>query len=282
LLSRIAKSLREAFFPTRCLVCGSFFHPADNSLSFTEKNFQNRGVLQGDQSVPFTMLIAPFLCPACSRGFSPVESPLCLKCGAMFVSREGDDHLCGNCLSATRRYRKARAAGIYDKALMAVIHCFKYKEKIQLARPLEKLLFARFINLYYKNGEESEGIDLVVPVPLHAKRFRKRGFNQAFFLIRNWAGMAKTSGMNGPSFEIGRDILVRDRWTEPQVGLGRDQRKLNMKDAFCLNDSLRVTDKRILLIDDVYTTGTTVDECAKVLMEGGASCVDVLTLARAM
>jgi len=283
-LIRIAESLREALFPTRCLVCGSFFHPVDHKgYPSCGKDFQGGGVFSRDRTFIFNMLMESFLCPACSKGFSPVESPLCLKCGAMFRSREGDDHLCGPCLSSTKRYRKARAVGIYDKTLRPLIHCFKYKEKIQLANPLEKLLFALFINFYYKEGNDGEeGTDLVVPVPLHVRRFRKRGFNQAFFLIRNWVGMAQALDMNLPFFEIGRDILVRNKWTEPQVGLDRDKRRLNMKDAFSLSDSERVKGKRILLVDDVYTTGATVDECAKILMGGGAKYVDVLTLARTM
>ncbi|PLX53179.1 MAG: hypothetical protein C0611_06545, partial [Desulfobacteraceae bacterium] len=90
--------------------------------------------------------------------------------------------------------------------------------------------------------------------------------------------------LNGalPVIPVGGDILVRKRWTEPQTGLGRKERLKNIKNAFGVSDSSKVKGKKILLVDDVYTTGATVNECAKVLMKAGAACVDVLTLARAM
>jgi predicted amidophosphoribosyltransferase len=84
------------------------------------------------------------------------------------------------------------------------------------------------------------------------------------------------------SLYMERDLLVRNRWTEPQTGLGRKQREANIKNAFSVTDASTLNDKNVLLIDDVYTTGATVDECAKVLLRSGAKHVDVLTLARAM
>ena len=195
----------------------------------------------------------------------------------MFKSREGEDHICGECLESPKRFGIARAPGVYDQAFKTAIHCLKYKGKIQLARPLGMLLFAAFISFWDKKS-----IDLILPVPLHIKRFRMRGFNQAFLLIRDWACIAKTLNIKLPYTKIDRHVLVRSRWTEPQIGLGRKERMANIKDAFSLSDSSKVVKKRILLVDDVYTSGATVDECAKVLLHGGADHVDILTLARAI
>jgi predicted amidophosphoribosyltransferase len=85
-----------------------------------------------------------------------------------------------------------------------------------------------------------------------------------------------------PDIPVARDVLERRRWTEPQTGLGRKKRLTNVKNAFSVNDHSKIAGKRILLVDDVFTTGATANECAKVLLKGGAEHVDVLTLARAM
>lgn len=283
MLTRFGRALIEALFPTKCLVCGSFFHPRCSGNE-TSSTFIYRGAT-GSQAIvsghnknfSFDMLMAPFLCPTCSSGFLPVESPICPKCGIMFKSREGEDHVCGECLKFPKRFRMARAAGVYDRILMSVIHCFKYKGKIQLARPLGILLFGAFISFW-----DRDSIDLIVPVPLHIKRFRQRGFNQAFLLIRDWPDIAEKFNLELPDIQIDREVLVRTRWTEPQTGLGRKRRIANIRNAIVLSNSARIADKRILLVDDVCTTGATADECAKVLLNGGARQVDVLTLARAM
>jgi ComF family protein len=171
----------------------------------------------------------------------------------------------------------ARAVGAYDRAFMSVIRCLKYKGKIQLARPLGKLLFSDFIRFWGQDG-----IDRIVPVPLHSKKLRMRGFNQALLLIREWPLLAEAMHPQRIQIHVERDILVRNRWTEPQTGLGRNQRMANIKDAFSVTDASKVENQTILLVDDVYTTGATANECAKVLNRSGAKQVDVLTLARAL
>ena len=160
---------------------------------------------------------------------------------------------------------------------MELLHCFKYKGKIQLARPLAMLLF---ITLYHYWGKEQ--IDRVVPVPLHLKKLRIRGFNQTALIIRACGRIAGTFHIETPYQRVDQDVLLRDKWTEPQTGLGRKKRIANIKNAFKLNPKVDIDSQRILLVDDVYTTGATVNECAKVLLQGGASRVDVITLARAI
>ena len=274
----IFTSLKEALFPTRCLVCGTFYdigkhHDKDHF----ESKIMDAMVLMYSPNDIFQKLMNTFICPACKAGFANIESPICPVCGIMFESREGEDHVCGECILSPKRFRITRAVGVYDRTLMAVIHCFKYKGKIQLARPLGQLLFCAFT----QNWNEKE-IELIIPVPLHAKRLRKRGFNQAFSLIRDWVLYAKMADMEIDNLNIRRDILSRNRWTEPQTGLNRNRRMSNIKNAFNIKDSSKVIEKSILLVDDVYTTGATADECAKTLLQGGAKNVDVLTLARAM
>ncbi|MBF0120875.1 MAG: ComF family protein [Desulfobacterales bacterium] len=186
---------------------------------------------------------------------------LCSKCESSFIPAEPYMY------SSSGKYlNSVRALGVYDNSLMKAIHCFKYKGKLQLKLPLSSLLFYTFLK-YFKN----EKIDIIIPVPLHKKRFRSRGFNQAFLLIQNWTNML--------NIIIDRDNLVRKRYTRPQVGLGKIERINNIYEAFTIIDSSIIKDKKILLIDDVYTTGATANECARILISKGATEVNVLTLA---
>ncbi|MEA3436308.1 MAG: ComF family protein [Thermodesulfobacteriota bacterium] len=291
--SRIINAFARALFPARCPVCGSFFHSnMSRSVGLPEKelkdkkplafdhvqDFQEQRVitcLKGD--FKFDRLFSPYLCSACLERYAPVESPICIRCGIMFKSREGDDHLCGDCIKEPKRFKIARAPGIYDRTLMKAIHCLKYSGKIQMARPFGMLLFAAFIRFWH-----IKNIDLIIPVPLHTKRLKERGFNQSYLLVRNWKQLAAKLSIEMSNIAVERNVLVRSRWTEPQTGLGRKKRMKNIKNAFKVNDCSRVSGKRILLVDDVLTTGATVNECAKTLISDGAKRVDVLTLARAM
>jgi len=295
------EAMKEAFFPTRCLVCGSFFRDSrqkNRSLktfvhilnsweqgSFGLEEFFQQPDLKkehaekclGMGAKTFVALMSPFICANCSGTYLAVESPICSTCGAVFKSREGEDHHCGKCLNSPKKFKIARSAGVYDKVLMAAIHCLKYKEKIQLARPLGVILFMTFCR-YWNKGN----INLVMPVPLHKRKFRSRGFNASFLFVKEWTYITKALNGSLPVIPVDEDILVRKRWTEPQTGLGRKERLQNIKNAFGVRDSSKIKGKKILVVDDVYTTGATSNECAKVLIRAGAARVDVLTLARAM
>ena len=148
---------------------------------------------------------------------------------------------------------------------MSIMHAYKYGGKVQLARPLSTLLTA-----VYERHWQHDAIDMVLPVPLHPIRFRERGFNQAYLLVRSWGDI------------VVRDILERKRPTSPQTGLGRKERLRNVRGAFMVKDPLAVENRRILLVDDVYTTGATVKECARILLKCNAAQVDILTVGRAI
>ena len=134
----------------------------------------------------------PIYVSTCMTGFVPIESPICLRCGMMFISREGEDHFCHTCITQNRVFTKARSMGVYDQTLMTIIHAFKYGGKIQLAGPLSMML----LNVLLSHWRADE-IDLVVPVPLHPKRFRSPGFNQAFMLVKKWPEVSQTTGSEG-------------------------------------------------------------------------------------
>mgnify|MGYP006291348865 FL=1 len=193
----------------------------------------------------------------------------------MFKSREGKDHCCETCLRQPKIFHRARAFGVYDRSLREAIHLLKYNGKLQLARPLEMLLWQTFLEHW-----TPEGIDLIIPAPLHPRRFRKRGFNQAYLLMRHWPRMAAAENRNLPPEKIARNALVRHRRTPHQVKMDREKRRANVRNAFTVAHPERIQGKTILLVDDVYTTGATADECARTLRMAGATRVDVLTLAQ--
>ena len=252
-LQRFCQSFLEAVFPPKCLICGTFYclQPSDRKVASGSLDY----------------LTANYFCESCQNDLIPIASPFCLKCGLPFVSREGEDHTCGECLMEEKHFRKARAFGVYDGSLMEAIHRFKYGKKTSLSRPLSTLASETFFQYW-----SADAIDLIVPVPLHVKRLRERGFNQAYLLMRRWA---KQEG-----FSVDPLTLLRTRWTQPQTRLSRKERQKNIKRAFAVKNPEKIRGKKILLVDDVYTTGSTVNECARVLIKAGAELVDVLTLAR--
>ena len=255
LVQGLYQSFLDAIFPRKCLVCGAFegLQPSDEGIA----------------SDPLAHITAPCFCASCRKDLRPIASPFCSKCGRPFVSREGDNHVCWECLVERRHFRRARAFGLYDGALMEAIHRLKYGRHTSLSRPLSALLREIFFQCW-----DVTTVDLLVPVPLHLKRLRQRGFNQAHLLIRRWA---KQDGIAFDGL-----TLLRSRWTEPQTALSRKERKKNIKGAFVVQHRETIRGKKIVLVDDVYTTGSTVNECARVLMKAGAALVDVLTLARAV
>ena len=274
---RIWNAFKEALFPLTCLMCGQFFlRRSGRSGSFKRGVSINETIQAPPSAALFDSLMAPYLCPVCSQQFTPIESPCCTCCGVMFKSREGMDHLCGECLNSRRYFGMARAVGVYDQALMAVIHGFKYGEKVGMAAPLSILLLSAYRHFWHDRP-----MDVVVPVPLFGRRLRKRGFNQVYLAIKHWENRKWQGALSIPLI-VAREALRRKRSTPPQTGLGRRDRMRNVKGAFEPGVSHAILKRRILLVDDVYTTGATVNECAKILLKEGAEAVDILTLARAM
>ena len=276
-MAMIKNALKNVLFPGKCLECGSFL----NSEGVPSRGFRwaavSAGFAREGEGTHFRFLTAGFLCPTCLSGAVPVTSPFCTTCGIPFKSRSGDNHTCGSCIEGSHKFRMARASAVYQKAFMKLIHYFKYMGKTQLAKPFSMILLETFIRFW-----REEKIDLLMPVPLHPKRFRKRGFNQAYLLIRGWPALADALHLELPCSRIERRILVRNRHTQTQTGLGRKMRRENIKGAFGVANRHEIKDKKVLLVDDVLTTGATANECAGVLLKHGALSVDVLTLACAL
>ena len=265
----------DAVFPPKCLVCSRLFKPAAK-ISVNEQ-LSKDDVEINDPFAKSCRLLTSFCCSDCATPHAVVTSPMCTCCGFPFKSRQDQNHLCGDCIERPKKFRMARAALACDQQMMAVIHRFKYAAKTQLAKPLGGLMLSIFLQQW-----KDEKIDLILPVPLHPQKFRSRGFNQSYLLIRCWKAVADAMHLALPDIPIHTDLLLRAKATVPQTGLGRRQRLKNVKGVFSLQFPEKVYGKNVLLVDDVYTTGATVNECARTLLKFGTARVDVLTLARAI
>ncbi|QEM69215.1 ComF family protein [Geobacter sp. FeAm09] len=199
------------------------------------------------------------ICPACRERLSGVPHPLCPVCGIPFPGA-GDDHVCGACRHSPPDFGAARAALLYEGECRELIHAYKYRYKTHLRRPLALLAAAPLREFVAACAPE-----LMVPVPLHVRRLRERGFNQAVLLGEVWA---REWGI-----PLERAAMRRIRWTEPQITLTAAERRANVQGAFDVRDAGLVRGRRVLLVDDVYTTGSTVRECARVLRAAGADGV---------
>lgn len=209
----------------------------------------------------------PSFCPDCLISLDLISEPYCPICGIPFSAETTTSHLCGDCLGGVHRFDRARARGFYQGLIREVLHRFKYGGQTFLMRPLARMLIdpARELTRLHI-------IDTIVPVPLHYERLRQRGFNQASLLARGLGSLLQ--------IPVNYSSLKRTRWTEPQIGLSRNQRAVNVKGAFGLRAKEKIKGKGVLLLDDVLTTGETVNQCVRVLKDGGAREVMVLTVAR--
>ena len=242
---KVLRSLIDLIYPPRCLICQAFL--------------QDQNTVQGGQDIPF--------CQTCFKEFTPIKSPICSLCGRPFSDGTEQDRICEECLRKRPSYDIARAPYLYDGALMTAIHELKYAQRSHLADSLGSLLA-----LFAQTGIGELMGSLVMPVPLHPKRLRARGFNQSLLLARCVA--SKTGA------ELDFLSLRRTKFTKPQTELSSEERKKNVRKAFEVVKPEAVKGRTILLVDDVATTGSTLNECAKALKRAGADRVLCLVLAR--
>jgi ComF family protein len=213
------------------------------------------------------------VCAACRSRIRLVAHPLCAICGRPFPDAAGEDHECAACLTREPHFSKARAWAFYprgespDDPVRVMVQKFKYGRKISLGKPLGRIMAAACYEEF-----RNDNLDCIIPVPLHPKRLRWRGFNQAVVL-----GKELSRAWRVP---IDPFVLVRTRPTVPQTELHEEERRKNVRGAFAVNDGAPLKHKTLLLLDDVYTSGATVNECSRVLRRAGAKAVHVLTLAR--
>jgi competence protein ComFC len=238
---RFAAAILRAIYPHACEFCGSEEAGPEES----------------------------FICGKC-RGqrdaIKWVEEPFCAKCGLWFDGAITTAFRCANCADLTLDFSSARSATQYSGLVKEVIHRFKYGRNEWFELFLAELLLEKA-----RPDLNEKPVDLIVPIPLHGRKRRLRGFNQAERLTEH---LAKQFGVPMDSKRLRR---VRD--TNSQAGLDRDDRQANVKNAFEFRGE-KLTGQKVLLVDDVMTTGLTAGACARELLENGAGDVRVWTVAR--
>lgn len=233
-------ALLDILFPKGCLACG--------------------GRLQGGQEISY--------CVLCLQDVRLIHEPFCTICGKPFDNAAGNSHHCSYCLKNRWHFKQARAVVRYHAPIAEAVKTFKYNGMMHgLAT------FAALAQQYFRHHPQPQP-DIIIPVPLHPRRLRKRGFNQALVLGRKLFPQYKD--------RIDPQVLERHIGTRPQTGLSGHERRRNVRNAFRVRIPEKIKNRKILLVDDVFTTGATVDECARVLMKSQAAEVVVFTFARAM
>ncbi len=207
------------------------------------------------------------LCAGCWAKLSFIEPPFCVRLGIPFTYDPGPGLLSMEAIASPPAYDRARAAVRYDEVARALVHGFRYGDRLDLA-PMMGRWMAR------AGHEVLQDADGLVPVPLHWRRLWARRFNQSAALC---GAISEVSGV-----AVLHEALNRVRATEQQVGLSKDQRTANVQGAFKVLPARKadVKGRRLILVDDVLTSGATVDTCAKALLRAGAAHVDVLVFAR--
>jgi ComF family protein len=231
-------------FPDRCLLCGT----------------------------PVSRLRDCSVCGACwDKAVNlRLQQPWCPLCGLPFqMPTQERGHLCGACSIRTPPFSGARSFGYYADQLSRLVQVFKFERRRNLAKPLAALLAASYLETWRR-----EDVELTVPVPLHPRRRRERRFNQSALLAAALQEHLMLPYSEAP--------LRRTRDTLPQVGLPDAERFRNMRSAFRCEQPGMVRGKRILLVDDVMTTGATAASASEALLAAGARSVSVLTVARAV
>ncbi|GLK68447.1 amidophosphoribosyltransferase [Hansschlegelia plantiphila] len=206
------------------------------------------------------------LCVACWSGLRLIERPYCERLGAPFPADYGPGLLSPAAIANPPAYDRARAVARFDGAARELVHRLKYADGVHLARPLGAMMARAGHELLTPET-------LVLPVPLHRGRLWRRRFNQAALLAREAARATKA--------ELRADLLLRVKATRPQVGLTAAQRAENLAGAFRIADgaAAALRGRRVVLVDDVLTTGATVDRLSRLVRRAGASSVDVLVFA---
>ena len=207
------------------------------------------------------------VCAECWGKLSFIEPPYCPRLGIPFVYDPGPELLSMEAIANPPAYQRARAAVRYDEVARTLVHALKYQDRTDLAPAMGRWM-AR------AGREMLEAADLLVPVPLHWRRAWHRRYNQSGVLAR---AVERQSGV-----KLRGELLRRVRATEQQVGLSRSQRASNVQGAFEVSADQRseIQGRRVILIDDVLTSGATVDACARALLRAKAAQVDVLVFAR--
>jgi ComF family protein len=208
-------------------------------------------------------------CPACWVRLLFIENPCCFVCGEPLDTRYGGDLLCAACLKGRYNFDRLLSVFIYNKTIARAIYRFKFKRQAFLSKFFLKFLLKKLEPIKSK-------VDLIIPIPIHRKRLKWRGYNQTLLLARDIS--------RETSIGCIPDLLLKNRHTVAQTTLRFRKRKSNLRSAFEINPNYLepIRGKNIMIVDDIFTTGSTVNECAKILKKNGVGRVFILTIARTL
>ena len=204
-----------------------------------------------------------WICGKCSEIVGPIMGETCPKCGQPSKSSDIYEGACADCFGRDLKFDRNVSVFVYEEPVREMIHRFKYHGRPRYAYGFAQLTVNRLGTDFFKNT------DALVPVPMYAAKRRKRGYDQS---LRYASALSELTGV--PVCEC----LVRVKDTKPQSGLTPAERRHNINDAFIVDKKLQISLKRLMIIDDIYTTGETISACAYALMQGGASEAAGLTL----
>ncbi len=202
------------------------------------------------------------LCDDCIARIDFINHRFCNKCGRVV---EGEESICGSCQKDQLYFKQARAVGVYAAGLKEYIKLLKFNKQRQLVKPLARLLEATVLRFY-----SCKEIDLISYIPSHREKKLERGFNQAQLLAEELAKRLKLPC---------EKLLAKKKVGKTQSKLDREERFANVKESFAIIDKEVVEGKKILLVDDIYTTGATVNEASKLLSSNQAQEIKIVTLA---
>ncbi|MDO5293288.1 MAG: ComF family protein [bacterium] len=206
-----------------------------------------------------------FICSECYDKLQWVNAPYCMKCGKPIASNYKE--YCYDCENKNFHYEYGYGMWIYDENLRRSIVGFKYKNRREYAD-----FYIQQLVLHYREKINRMQVDVIAPVPVHKKRYRQRGYNQAAILAE---GLGRELG-----YPVEDELLVRCKYTAPQKTLNDKERFLNLEKAFKVNRKKisEYVGKKVLLVDDIYTTGSTIEACTNVLLQAGAAKVYYISL----
>jgi ComF family protein len=248
----LAQKIFSNLFPSRCILC----RQTVNRAMVDEFGINKPGLNHHVE-----------LCADCYER-QPFNSNCCVRCALPLAIDNAENTLCGRCITSLPDFDYAYSLFRYEDDIIGLVHQLKFSEKITYARSIGELLLSKV------NTEPMLKIDLpdcLLPVPLHVSRLRQRGFNQSIEIARIISKKLK--------IPMELNSVIRQRSTESQTGLNAKQRKKNIKGAFSVTGKINY--RHVLIIDDVMTTGSTVNELASLLKKNKVERVGVLSIARA-
>lgn len=208
-----------------------------------------------------------FICQSCAQDFHWIHYPCCQRCAYPFFGRLAGEKDCPQCSRLNPAFDRGRALFFTQGVGKKLIHSLKYSKNAFVLKDLKTLFALQASALSFLDGS------ILVPVPLHPKRYRRRGFNQSFLIAKALAAM-------GSSVQV-QNALVKTRNTLSQTELNRAERQKNVKNSFDLSPKIAITPHiRYVIVDDVFTTGATLNACSQVLKKAGAKQVDIFVLGR--